>query len=190
MWTQALQNVWSRTFHLATLAFPLLVISALWILRPREFDLRVYLLSWAFAAPIGFLLWVFAWKIYGAGTGRVTFPVTATAIVGWCVWNRGVYLTFIERRFHSGTIFCLATMLALYCAKAVIGTGVGPLKLVFTAALIQVGIPLTIAVAIGANRLLRITGKKFGIPIWKFLTQPVTIRKWSTVHEAQGSHSK
>lgn len=183
-WTQVLRNIWSRTFYLAPFAFPLLIVSALWILRPQEMDFRVYILSWAFGVPLGFLLWVFAWKTYGAGTGQVTMTVGATAIVGWCVWSRGVYLTLVDQKLRSGTALCLASMLALFFAKATIVTGIGPLKLAIAAGLTGVAIPLTLAFALQVIKLQRFAVRKFGPPIWKFLTQPVKFPKWPTANKS------
>lgn len=188
-WIRAVQNVWSRTFYLAPFAFPLLVLGTLTGLRPRELDLRTYLLTWAVASPVGFLLWVFAWKTYGAGTGEVTVTVAATAFLGWCVWNRGVYVALIDRKRTAGMALSLTALLVFYYAKETIAVGVGPIKLAIASALIEGGIPLMIAVLFKANELQRIAFRKLGKPMWRFLTQPVRFPRWATVDEPQGTEA-
>lgn len=149
-------------------------------------DLRAYLLTWAVASPVGFLLWVFAWKTYGAGTGEITVTVAATAILGWSAWNQGAYLTLIDRKRSTGIALSLVALLVLFYAKEAIAIGVGPIKLAIAAALIEVGIPLMIAVVFKARELQRIAFRKLGKPVWRFLTQPVRFPKWAAVDEPQG----
>gem|GEM_PF-4399606 len=80
LWTRLLRNIWSRSFYVVPLILPILVLMALWMLRPGEMGLQTFLLTWFLAAPVGFSLWIVAWKTYGAGSGQVSTLVGMTAV--------------------------------------------------------------------------------------------------------------
>ena len=153
------------------------VCSFLWYIRPREFDHRTFLTVWFVAAPTGFFLWLGAWKTYGAGGGQVTPIVAAIAIAGWCAYHKGAFDAWILRRRRSGVLWCGLTLLALFGAKWIIGSGVGPIKLAINCAIVGSLIPVAYRILAesyaAVSRFLQVAIQRWWMPVWRVLNRPV-----------------
>ncbi len=152
----------------------MLVSVVLRMLRPKEFNLRTFIEAWSISGPAGFLLWVFAWNMYGEGTGHITLDVGATAILSWCAWHRGWYSVCIDRRIFKGSAICLVAALTAVSAKTVIGNSTAPISLAMLTAIAGAALPVCVVVSLKSMSLLRILGNKFLRPTWGFLNRPVT----------------
>lgn len=152
----------------------MLVSVVLALLRPKEFNLRIFIVAWSVSGPAGFLLWVFAWKMYGGGTGHITADVGATAFLGWCAWHRGWYLAWIDRRIFKGSVICLVAALTAMSVKTVIGNSTAPISLAMLTAIAGPALPLCVAILAKTIGLLWLVGIKLLRPTWGFLNRPVT----------------
>ena len=146
------------------------------MLRPKPLDLRTFLLTWFLAAPVGFSLWVVAWKTYGAGTGQVSTFVGLIAVLGWCAWHRGLYVALIDRQLRQGFTFCVVSILSMSVVKVIIGRGIAPIELSLTAAIVGAAIPFSFGLVAKANDLRCVLLRRFGTPAWRFLNQPIVFR--------------
>jgi len=155
IWVRLTRNIWSRTFYVAPISMSGLVIIALWMTRPRELDLRTFIMAWFLSTPVGFLLWIYAWKTYGAGDGHITVTVGTTALLGWCIWHRGLYVAWIEREFRKGFTLCIVSGLATFSVKTIIGSSTAPITLAMTAALAGAALPICLLLAVKVNALQR-----------------------------------
>ena len=157
---------------------PVLVLFVLWNLRPKEIDIRTYILVWFLASPIGFLLWVFGWFTYGAGEGRISAAVGATAIIGWCALHRGLYLAWIKQQRLDGCAIFVIALVYMVVIRAISGNGTAPITLAAIAALVGAALPLAVLVLTTVNSTTRRMLSVAWPPIWKFLSQPVTLPGW------------
>ncbi len=153
----------------------MLVSVVLKILRPKEFNLSTFIVAWSVSVPVGFLLWVFAWKMYGGGTGHITAGVGATAFLGWCAWHRGWYMARIERRILNGSAICLVAALTAMSVKNAIGNSTAPISLAMLAAFIGSTLPLFAAISVKSLILVRLFRNRFLRPTWTLLTRPVNL---------------
>ena len=174
IWVRLTHNIWSRSFYVAPISMSGLVIIALWMTRPRELDLRTFIMAWFLSTPVGFLLWVYAWKTFGAGNGHITATVGTTALLGWCIWHRGLYLAWVERKSRKGFTLCIVSGMATVTVTTIIGSSTAPITLAMTAALTGAALPLCLRLGVIANALLRRFIGKFLTPTWRLLNQPIT----------------
>ena len=179
-WIRLTTNIWSHSFFVAPIGLAMLVCAALMVLRPGELDLRTYIVAWFLSGPAGFLLWVFAWKMYGGGTGHITANVASTAVLGWCAWHRGWYIASIERRFSKGLSICLVTGLAAMTVKSLIGNSTAPISLAMLTAFAGSGFPLCVVLSAKMTNLMRRFANTFVAPTWRLLNRPVTLDTFSS----------
>ena len=175
IWKWMTRNIWSRSFYVAPIGISVLVIIVLWMTRPRELDLRTFFIAWCLSTPVGFLLWVYGWKTYGAGNGHITATVGTTAMLGWCTWHRGLYVAWIERKFRKGLTLCILSGIVTLSVKTIIGSSTGPITLAMTAAVIGAAFPLCLLLAVKANALQRRFVARFVTPTWRLLNQPLAL---------------
>ena len=175
IWAWLTRNLWSRSFYVAPVSLSVLVIIVLWMTRPREMDLRTFIIAWSFSTPVGFLLWVYGWNTFGAGHGHITATVGTTALLGWCTWHRGLYIAWIERKFRKGVKLCILSGIATVSVKSIIGSSTGPITLAMTAAVIGAALPVCLQLAVKVNAWQRRFVDKFVRPIWRFLNQPIAL---------------
>ena len=173
IWMWMSRNIWSRSFYVAPISLSVLIMIVLWMTRPREFDLRTFIIAWFLSTPVGFLLWVYAWKTNGAGDGHITATVGATALLGWCTWHRGLYVAWIERRFRKGFTLCIVSGMATVTVKTIIGSSTAPITLAMTAAFMGTALPLCVLLAVKVNAWQRLFIGKFVTPTWRILNQPI-----------------
>ena len=170
------ETSWSGSFFVAPIGLAMLVSVVLRMLRPKEFNLCTYIVAWSVSGPAGFLLWIFAWKMYGGGTGHITADVGATALLGWCAWHRGWYVAMVERRFFSGGVICLVTGLAALTIKAAIGQSTAPISLAMMSAITGSALPVCRVLSGKAMNLLQRFGTHFVAPVWRFLNRDIKLR--------------
>jgi len=173
LWVHLTRNVWSRSFYVAPIGMALLVILVLWIWRPGELDGRAFLTAWFLAAPIGFLLWIVAWKQYGGGGGQISIPVAAVAILGWYGLYRGFHDAWIRQKVCSGFRTCILSVAVMLLIKAVIGVGTGPIILALTCAFVGISLPVLRQLAKQLHKFLRLSGQHLVQPLWQFLNRPI-----------------
>jgi hypothetical protein len=166
---------WSNSFFAAPIGLAMLVSVVLKVLRPKEFNLGTYIVAWSVSGPVGFLLWVFAWKMYGGGTGQITAGVGATAFLGWCALHRGWYVARIERRIFKGSAICLVSALTAMSVKNVIGNSTAPISLAMLTAFTGSALPLCVVISVKSMIFVRRFGNEFLRPTWIFLNRPVTL---------------
>ncbi len=175
LWMRAPEYIWSRSFWYAPLAMPIVVLLLLFMRRPGGIDRRCLLITYFVAAPVGFLLWVVTWKTNGAGTGHISATVGTTSLCGWIAMNRGLWLTWIDRRYFSGTSLLTITILLMLGVKVGMERGTTPISLTIVTALNASSILLMGLVGKYGSVLFGFLGRKFVPPVWRFLLQPISL---------------
>lgn len=175
IWAWMTRNIWSRSFYVAPVSISVLIIIVLCMTRPKELDLRTFIIAWCLSTPVGFLLWVYGWKTFGAGNGHITATVGTTAMLGWCTWHRGLYVAWIERKFRRGLTLCILSGIVTLSVKTIIGSSTGPIKLAMTAAVIGAAFPLCLLLAVKVNAWQRRFVARFVTATWRFLNQPIAL---------------
>ena len=175
IWAWLTRNLWSRSFYVVPIGISVLVISVLWMTRPKELDLRTFIIAWFLSTPVGFLLWVYGWKTFGAGNGHITATVGTTALLGWCTWHRGLYVAWVERKVRKGVTLCILSGIATVSAKTIIGSSTGPITLAMTAAVIGAALPVCLLLAVKVNAWQRRFVARFIMATWRFLNQPIAL---------------
>lgn len=105
----------------------------------------------------------------------MSFTVGATALTGWCVWHRGLYVFRIHGMRWNGFRTCVFALNIMICAAVIIDRGTGPIRLALIATMTGTAVLITFDVFTKLLALLRLAHKKLAIPFWKFLNQPVAL---------------
>lgn len=167
---------WSRTFYIVPLLLPILVLLFMRFFRRSKLDLKTGILAWSIAAPAGFLVWLLTWKTFGAATGQVAPTVVCVTLLSWWMLHRGVYVAWIQRRHRLGYAMSFAALAALVTGTAALPSGGAPIRLALIAGAVGLAIPVTVYLWRESCRLCCYLRRSYGVPLWKFLNQPVALR--------------
>lgn len=147
------------------------------VLRPKEFYLGTSVVAWSVSGPVGFLLWVFAWKMYDGGAGHTTADAGAgaTAFLVWYAWHRGRHLAWIERRILKGSAICLVVAMTVMSIKITIGSSTAPISPATLTSLTGSVLSLCSVISVKTMTLIRLFGKRILRQTWRFLNRPVAL---------------
>ena len=175
--TRAFGLNWSATFYLAPLGFPVIIQMMLWCLSPHDINTRTILRIWAIAAPAGFCLWIYAWQSLGAGTGRISPIVGATALIGWAAWHKGLAFALLDGRRRHGFLLCAISLGAMLGVSTAIGQGVSPIRLATIAAFGGPATALVVALIGIVLRAIDTLFRRCWPHISRMLTTPIKIKR-------------
>ena len=89
--------------------------------------------------------------------------------------NRGLWLTWIDRRYFSGTSLFAMTILLMLGVKVGMERGTTPISLTIVTALNASSILLMGLVGKCGSVLIGFLWRKFVPPVWGFLLQPISL---------------